>query len=134
MDEGKDPAGAKVPGDFWGYLDRLVAESKVVIEQSAGSTDPFDPDSVYPAAYGYLEGTSSMDGDGIDVWVGAQVAGVWRESGPRPPAVGVICTVDLLRRDSEIKILLGCSGPEIEAVLSLLNGTRHLRAWLVARP
>ena len=44
-----------------------------------------------------------MDGEGIDVWRGTR---------PRPSVDGVICKVDLLKRDSEIIILLGCTAEE----------------------
>ncbi len=42
----------------------------------------------------------SGDGQGIDVWLGS--------SGARG-VTGVLSTIDLLKRDIEIKLLLGCS-------------------------
>ena len=56
--------------EFWSVLERLVAESNLVIDRPKGTTHWRYPDYVYPMDYGYLEGTSSMDGDGIDVWIG----------------------------------------------------------------
>ena len=53
---------------FWQALDKLVAESKIVIDRPKGRHHPKYPAFVYPVDYGYLEGTSSMDGGGIDVW------------------------------------------------------------------
>ncbi len=98
--------------DFWAYLDRLVAGHELVIERPKGVVDPDDPAMVYPLDYGYLEGTSSLDGEGIDVWVGTEGArGVQ----------GVACTVDLAKGDSEVKILLGCSDEEMKRVASFLN-------------
>lgn len=41
-----------------------------------------------------------MDGQGIDVWVG---------SDPHRKIDAIMCTVDILKKDSEIKILIGCT-------------------------
>jgi inorganic pyrophosphatase len=88
--------------DFWQTLDKLVAESKIVIDRPKGSRHSKYPDCIYPLDYGYLEGTTAMDGGGIDIWKGT--------SGDYIDAI--ICTVDLLKRDSEIKILIGCTEEE----------------------
>ncbi len=100
------------PGDFWQYLKRLVAGSRVIIERPKGSQHPRNPEIVYPQDYGYLEGTNSGDGGGIDVWVGA--------SGTRELSA-LVLTVNLHKRDAEIKILLGCSKDEIKTILVFHN-------------
>lgn len=97
---------------FWQYIDRLVAEARVVIDRPAGTAHPRYPDFIYPLDYGYLEGTAAGDGGGIDVW---------RGSLPEGEVCGVICTVDLHKRDSEIKILLGCTPAEIQTALRTHN-------------
>lgn len=43
-----------------------------------------------------------MDGAGIDVWVG---------SGEKQ-VDAIMCTVDVIKKDSEIKILIGCTEEE----------------------
>jgi inorganic pyrophosphatase len=98
---------------FWASLDRLVANSRLVIDRPAGSHHPRYPGLVYPLDYGYLEGTSSGDGAGIDVWFGA--------SGART-LDSVIMTVDLTKRDLEVKLLLGCSPEEAETILDFHTG------------
>ena len=75
--------------NFWQALDKLVSESKVTIDRPKGSHHPKYPDIVYPVDYGYLDGTSSMDGGGIDVWRGSLSCSV---------CDAVICTVDLLKK------------------------------------
>ena len=87
---------------FWQSLDKLVSESEIVIDRPKGSRHPKYPDCIYPLDYGYLEGTTAMDGGGIDVWKGT--GGDYIDA--------IICTVDLLKRDSEIKILIGCTEEE----------------------
>ena len=114
-----------VSRDFWMVLEQLVQESKLVIDRPKGSTHWRYPDYVYPLDYGYLEGTASMDGDGIDVWVG---------TAPERGVVGVICTVDLVKRDSEIKILLGCTEGEILLLERDHNVTDLMKGVLVRRP
>ena len=110
--------------DFWAVLDRLVSESKLVIDRPKGSTHWRYPDYVYPLNYGYLEGTSSMDGDGIDVWIGTDSDRTVK---------GVICTVDLVKRDSEIKILLGCTEEEILLLERDHNVSELMKGVLVRR-
>jgi inorganic pyrophosphatase len=97
---------------FWRSLDELVASCHLVIDRPAGSAHPTYPQLIYPYDYGYLEGTQSMDQGGIDVWLGRDV---------HHRVTGVICTVDLHRRDAEIKILLACSREEAAEILKIHN-------------
>jgi inorganic pyrophosphatase len=97
---------------FWQHIDKLVFEAEVVIDRPAGTAHPRYPDFIYPLDYGYLRGTSAGDGGGIDVW---------RGSLPEGNVCGVICTVDLTKRDSEIKILLGCTPQEMQVILQTHN-------------
>ena len=99
--------------DFWEYLDRLVDASEVVIDRPKGSSHPEHADMVYPLDYGYLAGTTSSDGAGIDVWVGS--------AGIKHQAAAVLCTVDLIKRDTEIKILMGCTEDEMVTVANFIN-------------
>jgi inorganic pyrophosphatase len=85
-------------------MTQLVARSSVVVDRPQGSAHPSYPDVIYPLDYGYLAGTSGGDGGGIDVWLG---------SGNRTQLSGVLCTVDTLKRDSEVKVLLGCTPEEM---------------------
>lgn len=109
--------------DFWEHAEELVRTSRVVIDRPKGSRHPRYPEFVYPVDYGYLDGTSAADGAGIDVWVG---------SGDRGMVVGIICVVDLVKKDSEIKILVRCSEAEQEAILAATNDG-GMRGILVRR-
>lgn len=88
-------------------MNQLVILSSVVVDRPQGSAHPRFPDIIYPLDYGYLEGTSAGDGEGIDVWL---------DSGNRTQLTSVICTVDTMRRDSEIKVLLGCTPDEMQRI------------------
>ncbi len=110
--------------DFWAYLDRLVAESRIVIDRPKGSGHPRDSELIYPLDYGYLDGTTASDGSGIDIWRGSRKTA---------KLTAVIMTIDLHKRDAEIKILLGCTEAEIQTILDFHNNGR-MRAALVRRP
>lgn len=97
---------------FWQRLDELAASSELVIDRPRGSAHPNYPDFIYPFDYGYLRGTLSMDQDGIDVWAGSL---------PARRVTGVICTIDLMKKNAEIKVLLGCTPAEAEIILDAHN-------------
>lgn len=109
--------------EFWKYLQRLVETSKIVLDRPAGSTHPRYPDGTYPVNYGYLHGTTSLDAGGVDIWVGSQ---------GQHQVVGVLCTVDLLKRDTELKILYDCTEEEIDAIMKYVNGNQ-MRAIYIKR-
>lgn len=109
--------------DFWNYIDRLVAESRPVIDRPRGASHPRFPDLTYPLDYGYLEGTTTVDGGGIDIWSGSM---------PCQQANAVVLTVDLLKRDAELKILLGCTEEEMQTILRFHNGDA-MRAVMIPR-
>lgn len=119
--------------EFWDSLDRLVAEKHLVIERPQGTCHPGYPDMVYPLDYGYLEGTLTADGGGIDVW---------RGSHELPFLDAVVLTIDPGKNDAEIKLLLGCSEAEKQVVLDFfgqaLRGVQLVRrggfyAWVSGR-
>ena len=109
---------------FWNALETLMASSAVVIDRPAHSAHPRYPDRIYPLDYGYLAATSAMDGDGIDLWRGSDPAG-------RLDAL--VCTVDLTKRDTEIKLLVGCTEAEKQAVLTFHNRTDGMKGLLIRR-
>lgn len=94
---------------FWHTLDALVESSAVVVDRPRGSRHPRYPDTAYPLDYGYLDGTRSGDGAGIDVWLGSR---------ERRGVTGIIYTVDLRKRDMEAKLLLGCTDVEMQLALA----------------
>lgn len=57
--------------DFRNALDELVNTSEIVTDRPKGSAHPGFPDFIYRVDYGHLKNTTSMDGAGIDVWIGS---------------------------------------------------------------
>ena len=108
---------------FWKALDELVSNSEIVIDRPRGSAHPRFPNFIYKVDYGYLEDTASMDGGGIDVWVG---------SGEKK-IDAIMCIVDLRKKDSEIKILVGCTEEEKLEVYKTHNETQYMKGVLIRR-
>ena len=113
-----------INNDFWHSIDKLVSTSKIVIDRPKGTSHPRFPDFIYKVDYGYLENTSSMDNGGIDVWVGTD---------EKKQIDAIMCIVDLMKRDSEIKILIGCTETEKELVYQTHNETEYMKGLLIQR-
>lgn len=110
--------------EFWNALDTLVSGSKIVIDRPKGTRHPKYPTLLYEVDYGYLQNTASMDGGGIDLW---------RGSASNPAVDAVICIVDLMKRDSEIKILIGCTEGEKQTILAFHNQSEYMKGILIRR-
>ncbi len=111
------------PANFWRQLDRLVAGCTIRIDRPGGSPHPRYPSFIYPLDYGYLERTESGDGSGLDVWIGSL---------PDRTVTAVLCTVDLEKRDAELKILLGCT-PEEARQIAAVHSAGAQAAILIER-
>ena len=110
--------------NYWAALDQLLADSEIVIDRPKNSAHPRYPEWIYPLDYGYLPNTSSMDGEGLDVWLG---------SDPTRRITAILCTVDLIKRDSEIKLLIGCTEEEKALVYQTHNETSFMKGILIRR-
>ncbi|WP_313153131.1 hypothetical protein [Lacrimispora sp.] len=66
-----------------------------------------------------------MDGGGIDIWKG---------TAPKQKVDAIICIVDLLKRDSEIKLLMGCTEEEKGIVYKTHNETEYIKGIIKQRP
>lgn len=117
-------SGQEHTTEFWAMIDRIVSDSRVVIDRPKSSHHPRFPNIVFPLDYGYLEGTASMDKGGIDVW---------RGTGEAQSVCGIICTVDIMKKDSEIKLLIGCTAEEIETVYRFHNESEYMKGLLLKR-
>ena len=114
----------KYDNDFWKAVDTLVSSGKIVIDRPKGSTHPRFPNIKYEVDYGYIESTTSMDGGGIDVWIGSLA---------EKQVNAIICTVDLMKKDSEIKLLIGCTEQEINTVHAFHNDSEFMKGILIRR-
>ncbi len=110
--------------EFWRMLDELVSRSELVIDRPKGSSHPRYPAIVYAVDYGYLKETTAMDGGGIDVW---------RGTAARRELDAIICTVDLVKRDSEMKLLIGCTDREKTLIEQFHNQSQGMKGLLILR-
>ena len=117
------PSNDFVPA-FWCAIDSLVRESELVIDRPNGSHHPRYPQITYTVDYGYLKNTTSMDGNGIDVWRGPDASG---------KIDAVVCTIDLLKKDAEVKILIGCTSLEKELIYEFHNRNEYMKGLLIER-
>lgn len=109
--------------DFWEILDYLVNDSEIVIDRPKGTAHPQYPNFIYKVDYGYIKNTSSMDGAGIDVWVGSG----------KKQIDAIMCIVDFMKRDSEIKVLIGCTEEEKQLIYQTHNETQYMKGIMVRR-
>lgn len=98
---------------FWQRLDKLIKNSEIVIDRPKGTAHPKYPKLIFPLDYGYLKGTTTVDGGGIDLWIG---------TAPHRKLTAIGCTVDMIKKDSEIKLLIGCTEKDIKTIQKVHNG------------
>ena len=99
---------------FWQSMSQLMITNSLIIDRPRGSVHPRYPSVIYPLDYGYIENTTSSDGGGIDVWLGS-LNTVANMDGVKT-LTGILCTFDRLKRDAEIKLLIGCSAEDIQVI------------------
>jgi inorganic pyrophosphatase len=98
---------------FWSRLDELIKSSEIVIDRPKGTRHPRYPDQIYPLDYGYLKGTTGGDRNGIDIWMGTAT---------HRKLTAIAGTVDIVKRDAEVKLIIGCKDEEIAIINKFHNG------------
>ena len=73
---------------FWREMAKLTANKHIVIDRPQGMAHPRYPELIYPLDYGYIEGTSAADRDGIDIWIGEN---------KKRTLTGILCTYDTFK-------------------------------------
>lgn len=109
---------------YWTALEKLVAENRILIERPKGSRHPRFPEMIYPLDYGFLDGTNSNDGAEADIWRGTL---------PGNAITGAVCTVDLVKRNAEVKILIGCTPDEIAIIDEFYNTGPYMKGMTIIR-
>ena len=97
---------------YWQGMGDLVVSNKIIIDRPKDEPHPRYPELIYPLNYGYLEGTTAGDGDGIDVWIGSLDS---------KTLTGILCTFDKIKYDAEIKLLLGCTKEDVQTIQNFNN-------------
>ena len=97
---------------FWQQMMNLIETNAITLDRPKGKPHPRYPELIYPLDYGYLEGTSAGDGDGIDVWFG---------STDSKTLTGILCTSDTIQREMEITLLIACSADDLQLIFHRLH-------------
>jgi len=98
--------------NFWQGMGNLISTNMIIIDRPRGKPHPRYPKLVYPFDYGYIQNTTAGDGDGIDVWMGSL---------DLKTLTGILCTFDKIKRDAEIKLLLGCAKEDVQIIQNFNN-------------
>lgn len=110
--------------DFFDAVDELLRHGAIRIDRPAGTAHPRYRDVIYPLDYGFVDGTTAGDGGGIDVFRGS-LAGAG--------CVAVATIIDTGKRDAELKLLVDCSGSEVDTVLEFLRDALGLGVEVIHR-
>lgn len=109
---------------FWQKLDTLYLAGKLVIDQPKNSSHYKYSNLTYPVDYGYLSDTAGNGQSPIDVFKGSEKTNLVQ---------AVAISADILKKDCEIKLLVGCTEEEVYEILEFLNQTEFQKAILVRR-
>lgn len=108
---------------YWDCLESLLHNNGYEIERPKGSRHPVY-NYIYAVDYGFIKNTKSMDNGGIDIWIGTDTNYLIN---------GIICTIDLLKQDSEIKVLYNCTEVEINMIQQFHNSTNNMKSLLILK-
>ena len=79
---------------------------------------------IYPVDYGYLSDTLSQDELGIAIYKGKGLA---------YSVEAILVAADILKKDIEVKLLVGCNQEEVDFILRFVNQTEFQKTIIVRR-
>lgn len=104
---------------FWQKIDSLMLSTNIVISQPKGSHHPKYINMVYPVDYGYLNDIAEIK--------------VFKGSIKTSKIDAIMVVGDILKRDLEVKLLLGCNEEEERRILEFINQTDYQKGIMVRR-
>ena len=93
---------------FWQKLDTLYLSSGYQITRKKGEVHPRFQNLIYPVDYGYINDTKSFGKDGVSVYAG---------SGNRYEISALVVAADILIKELDVKVLVGCTDEEVDQLL-----------------
>ena len=109
---------------FWQKVDAIFLSSKLEIDRPKNTCHYKYSNLIYPVDYGYLKDTTGSDMEPIDVFKGSL---------PNVQVQAALMSADILKKDCEVKLIVGCSDEEMYDILVFLNQTDFQKAVLVKR-
>ncbi|MCF0108667.1 MAG: Inorganic pyrophosphatase [Erysipelotrichaceae bacterium] len=109
---------------FWQKVETLVHSNRFVLARKKGDTHPEYSNLIYPTSYGHLqETTSTSSTEGVCVYKGTKGSQI----------TGIVIAADILKKDLDAKILIGCTEEEVDQVLRFLNQTDFQKTVLIRK-
>ena len=109
---------------FWQKLDTLYLSSGYQITRKKGEVHPRFQNLIYPVDYGYINDTKSFGKDGVSVYAG---------SGNQYEISALVVAADILIKELDVKVLVGCTEEEVDQVLRFLNQTNYQKTVLIRK-
>jgi len=107
---------------FWQKIDTLYLSSDFVLSAPKNSKHPVYDNLIYPVDYGYLHDNNTDES--IHMYKGTLLT-----SG----VDGIIICADILKKDIEVKLLVGCTQEEELKILEFLNQTDFQKTIIIHR-
>lgn len=108
---------------FWQKVETLYLSGEFKIAHKRGEKHPKNKTLVFPCDYGYVKNFNEDDEESIGVYKGT--------NGKNIEAV-VVCA-DILKKALEVKILIGLTEEETEALLRFMNQSENMKTVLIKR-
>ncbi len=108
---------------FWQKIDTIFSSNKLVITKKKDECHSVYKNLRYPVDYGNLDDTLP-ENSGISVFTG---------SGKAAFVESIIVAADILKKDIEVKLLIGCTPEEELTILEFLNQTEFQKGILIRR-
>lgn len=109
---------------FWQKIDSLFLSTGYKQLRVKGDVHPVFKNLIYPTDYGYLKDTRTSSGEGVSVYAG---------TGNRSRITALVVACDILAKELDVKVLIGCSDSEVEDILRFLNQTDLQKTVLIRR-
>ena len=109
---------------FWQKVDTLVFSSKILIVHQKGDRHKDYRNLIYPVQYGKL--VDLVDDKDLEI-------AIYKGSRKTDRVEALILAADILKKDLEPKLLMGCTEKEEADILHFLNQTDLQKTILVRR-
>lgn len=105
-------------------VETLLLSGKLNLTKKKGEVHPKFRNLIYPTDYGHLSDTKSSSEEGVSVYAG---------SGDRNQITALVVAADILTKELDVKMLIGCTEEETDLVLRFLNQTDYQKTVLIRK-
>lgn len=102
----------------------MFLSSEINLNRKKGDVHPVFKNLIYPTDYGHVTDTKSVTSEGVSVYAG---------SGDRNKITALVVAADILAKELDVKMLIGCTEQEVDDVLRFLNQTDLQKTVLIRR-